>query len=183
MTAVTPGHDGQPVQLRHERRAAARLDVQDDRAHDGGLAGPRSVHDRLPLGAVLLRAAEVERADVRAHVRGRRAARRARPSSRTTPSTRGCRSTSGRRTSSTWRGSSASARRRSRRIPSIALGTESVTPLEEASAYATLAAGGDLLEADGDHEGRARRREGRHAPPAGASRSASASSPTGSRRR
>ena len=43
-------------------------------------------------------------------------------------------------------------------VASIGLGSNSVSVLEMASAYATLAAGGVLLGADGDPEGRARRR-------------------------
>ena len=84
----------------------------------------------------------VERADVRRTRITASSRSRARRCSPTTRCTRGSRSTSGRRTSSRWRASSASARRRSQAVPSIALGSVGVTPLEMASAYATLAAGG-----------------------------------------
>ena len=43
---------------------------------------------------------------------------------------------------------------------SIGLGSNAVSPLDMASAYATLAAGGDLLEADGDPQGDPRERKG-----------------------
>ena len=63
------------------------------------------------------------------------------PCSRTTRCSRACRSTSARRTSSRWPASSASARP-ARAVPSITLGSVAVTPIEMASAYATIAAGG-----------------------------------------
>ena len=53
-------------------------------------------------------------------------------------------------------------------VASIGLGSNAVSVLEMASAYATLAAGGVLLRADGDPQGRARRRQRGQATPAGA---------------
>ena len=81
-------------------------------------------------------------ADVRALVPRRRVGRERDACSPTTRCTRGCRSTSARRTSSRWRASSASASTPLDAVPSIALGSVAVTPIEMASAYATLAAGG-----------------------------------------
>ena len=45
-------------------------------------------------------------------------------------------------------------------VPSIGLGSNAVSPLDMASAYATLAAGGDLLAADGDPQGDPPERQG-----------------------
>ena len=53
-------------------------------------------------------------------------------------------------------------------VASIGLGSLAVSPLDMAAAYATFAGDGHLREADGDHEGRPARRQGRHRRRAGA---------------
>ena len=146
---------GQPVQLRHERAAAAGLDLQDDHAHDRGRArawtrsttsylsapfhyqpdptcnsaDPNCAWDVQTYEHDYAGVESVENAThaVRQHrVRAARARRRSREHRRR------------------WRRSSASdvAPLPRDAVPSITLGTIGVTPLEMASAYATLAAGG-----------------------------------------
>ena len=186
--AVKPGTHGQPVQPRRAGAPPARLDVQDLRARPTAIdAGDRPVLDLLRLGAVPLPARSADcgplgGADLRPlATRARSSISERDARAPTTRSSRSSRSTSARRTSPRWRttlGISAHARRAvARRSASASIG---VSPLEMANAYATLAAGGDLLEADRDPQGRSSRTARSTRTPAGASRSASASSPTGS---
>ena len=142
MTAVTPGTTGNQFNFVTSARATAGLDVQDDRAHDRRRRRG-SIRSRPYLSAPFYyrRRSEVERADVRAHVRGRRAAlERDRPVRQ-----HRLRAVVARRRAAEHRRHGAEARH-----PHVAAHArsvdrarrESVTPLEEASAYATLAAGG-----------------------------------------
>ena len=61
-----------------------------------------------------------------------------------------------------------------RYVPAMGLGSIAVSPLDMASAYATLAAGGIYSRADGDPQGRASERQGRHRRRLGDGRSARA---------
>ena len=71
-----PRGEWQRVQPRHGGRATGRVDVQAHRPRCRGRARDEPVGDALSLCAVLLRAAPVERPDVRRHVRRARDRRR-----------------------------------------------------------------------------------------------------------
>ena len=181
MTAVIPGRTKNQFNLRLAGAPPGGLDVQDVRAHGRGRRGHRPGHDLLPLGAVPLPA---------------RSERRLRDGSwwcvetyephATTAATSVARATlrsdntvyaqltldvGARATSRTMAQAARRARPSSRRgavVPSIGLGSIAVSPLDMASAYATLAAGGVYSRADGDPQGRAPERQGRRRAPAGA---------------
>ena len=92
----------------------------------------------------------VGREHLLAHATSGRPRSRTRRCSPTTPCTRGSRSISARRRSPRWRTASGSGRRSRRRkastCPSMGLGSIGVSPLDQSSAYATLAAGGIYSE-------------------------------------
>ena len=165
------GSQGQPVQLRHERAATAWIDVQDGRADDGGRAGDEPVHDGLSVGAAPLSARSalqsersrlrVERADLRAHV----CRRRVRRGGDAAVGQHRVRADLARRRSAEHRGHGAAARR-----AQLAAGARSVDRARldrrhsDRDGVRLLDArrGRRVLEADGDHEGRASERQDRH---------------------
>ena len=184
MTAVTPGPNREPVQPRRAGASPGGLDLQDLRPRRGGLRGHQPGHDELRLGAAPLPAR------TRTRSRGRspptrtptwaRRRSRTRRSPRTTPSSRGSRSTSAPEKVAAMANrlgvASSLKTKEGAYVPSLGLGSIGVSPLDMASAYATIAAGGIyskpmairkvvLAPTRRRHRGRGRR--------AGASRSAS----------
>ena len=171
MTAVTPGQQGQPVQLRHERAAPAGLDVQDDRAHDRGRARHGSVPHVVPVGAAPLPA----RLDVQPERSELRVERRRRTSTRTSGVESVANATVQSDNTVYARLSLdvgpenivAMARKLGIRtspleaVPSIALGSVARHAARDGVRVRDARRRRRLLEADGDHEGRAPEREGR----------------------
>ena len=177
--------DQEPVQPRLAGEAAGRLDVQDVRPCRGRRARRGSGRDLLHVGPFVYQAnALSEPWPVKTYSEsyiGTTSVARATLSSDNTvfaQLTLDLGPKPSRRSRARW----ASPFRRREVVPAMGLGSISVSPLEMASAYATLAAGGICSEPmairkvvlpGGKEDTR----------PAGASRSASASSPTGSRTR
>ena len=156
MTEVSPGDPKNQVNFASSARPAAGLDVQDDRADDRDLrrasALRRPISPRRsnttrprPARATRIRRRHGARRPTTTPTSARRRSRTER-CALTTPSTRGCRSTSARRTSRdiAYRLGVRTDLRTSdgAYVPSMGLGSRVVTPLDMASVYSTLAAGG-----------------------------------------
>ena len=167
MTAVTPGRAQEPVQPALPGRAPARLDVQDVRARRGGREGDQPGDHELPLGAVLLPAGRPTATARRAGTwwcpetydhsyTGWTSIEQATLRSDNTVYAQLTLDVTARGGRPRWREKlgvrSPLDVRDGAYVPSIGLGSIEVSPLDMASAYATLAAGGHLLGAAGDPE-------------------------------